>query len=68
MTKLLLQLLIALMFVCNYASAQERVKLPISASSKTLGYSPVWVAWRQGFSISRGSMCKWCLSKAPTSR
>ena len=31
------------------ASAQERVKFPVSASSKTLGYSPMWVALKQGF-------------------
>ena len=28
---------------------QEKIKFPVSASSKTLGYSPVWVAWKQGF-------------------
>ena len=38
----------------TYASAQEKIKLPISASSKTLGYSPVWVAWRQGFFDKQG--------------
>mgnify|MGYP001195734476 CR=1 FL=1 len=35
-------------------SAQEKIKLPISASSKTLGYSPVWVAWRQGYFDKHG--------------
>jgi len=35
-------------------SAQEKIKLPISASSKTLGYSPVWVAWRQGYFDKQG--------------
>lgn len=31
------------------ASAQDKVKFPVSASSKTLGYSPLWVASKQGF-------------------
>ena len=35
-------------------SAQEKIRLPISASSKTLGYSPVWVAWRQGYFDKQG--------------
>jgi ABC-type nitrate/sulfonate/bicarbonate transport system substrate-binding protein len=34
--------------------AQEKLKLPVSASSKTLGYSPLWVAWRQGFFEKQG--------------
>src|SRR5512141_1605716 len=54
MTKLLLRLFLALMLISVHASAQERVRLPISASSKTLGYSPVWVAWRQGFFDKQG--------------
>jgi len=36
------------------AAAEERVKLPVSASSKTLGYSPLWVAARQGFFERQG--------------
>ena len=35
-------------------SAQEKIRLPISASSKTLGYSPIWVAWRQGYFDRQG--------------
>ena len=35
-------------------SGQEKIRLPISASSKTLGYSPVWVAWRQGLFDRQG--------------
>jgi ABC-type nitrate/sulfonate/bicarbonate transport system substrate-binding protein len=35
-------------------SAQEKIRLPISASSKTLGYSPVWVAWRHGYFDKQG--------------
>jgi ABC-type nitrate/sulfonate/bicarbonate transport system substrate-binding protein len=30
-------------------SAQDKVTFPVSASSKTLGYSPMWVALKQGF-------------------
>ena len=29
--------------------SQEKVKFPVGASSKTLGYGPLWVAWKQGF-------------------
>jgi len=34
--------------------AQEKVKFPIAASSKTLGYGPLWVAWKQGFFDQQG--------------
>src|SRR4026208_2591496 len=54
MTKLLLLFCLALMLISANASAQEKIRLPISASSKTLGYSPVWVAWRQGFFDKQG--------------
>jgi NitT/TauT family transport system substrate-binding protein len=35
-------------------SSQEKVKFPIGASSKTLGYGPLWVAWKQGFFDQQG--------------
>jgi ABC-type nitrate/sulfonate/bicarbonate transport system substrate-binding protein len=35
-------------------SAQEKVKFPVGASSKTLGYGPLWVAWKQGFFDQQG--------------
>ncbi|HEY7167969.1 MAG TPA: ABC transporter substrate-binding protein [Candidatus Binatia bacterium] len=38
----------------SLASAQERIKFPVSASSKTLGYSPLWVAQKQGFFDRQG--------------
>jgi ABC-type nitrate/sulfonate/bicarbonate transport system substrate-binding protein len=38
-----------LLAVTESGLAQERVKFPVSASSKTLGYSPLWVAQKQGF-------------------
>jgi len=34
--------------------AQEKIKFPVSASSKTLGYSPLWVAQKQGFFERQG--------------
>lgn len=34
--------------------AQEKIKFPVGASSKTLGYSPLWVAWKQGFFDQQG--------------
>src|SRR5258706_3550076 len=36
------------------ASAQEKVKFPVSSSSKTLGYSPLWVASKLGFFDKQG--------------
>jgi NitT/TauT family transport system substrate-binding protein len=36
------------------ASAQEKVLFPVGASSKTLGYSPLWVASKQGFFTQQG--------------
>ena len=35
-------------------AAEDKVKVPLSASSKTLGYSPLWVAARQGFFERQG--------------
>jgi ABC-type nitrate/sulfonate/bicarbonate transport system substrate-binding protein len=34
--------------------SQEKVKFPVGASSKTLGYGPLWVAWKQGFFDRQG--------------
>lgn len=34
--------------------SQEKVKFPVGASSKTLGYGPLWVAWKQGFFEQQG--------------
>lgn len=34
--------------------AQEKIKFPLSASSKTLGYSPLWVASKQDFFDRQG--------------
>ena len=31
------------------AAAQEAVKFPVAASSKVLGYAPLWVASGMGF-------------------
>src|SRR5712692_2366108 len=42
-------LLVFLLTVASNGWTQEKVKFPVSASSKTLGYSPLWVAQRQGF-------------------
>lgn len=54
-------LLVALLALCalflvttTTAAGQEKVKFPLSASSKTLGYSPLWVAHRQGFFDQQG--------------
>jgi len=36
------------------ASAQEKAKIYLGASSKTLGYSPLWVATKKGFFDQQG--------------
>ena len=36
------------------ASGQSKVTFPISASSKTLAYSPPWIALKQGFFAQQG--------------
>lgn len=48
-----LLLLLVLSFV-PAALAQDKPRLPISASSKTLGYSPLWVASKFGFWDKQG--------------
>jgi ABC-type nitrate/sulfonate/bicarbonate transport system substrate-binding protein len=39
---------------CAAGAAEERIKLQVSASSKTLGYSPLWAAAKQGFFERQG--------------
>jgi ABC-type nitrate/sulfonate/bicarbonate transport system substrate-binding protein len=46
-------ILILILSACPCLS-QEKVKFPIGASSKTLGYGPLWVAWKQGFFDQQG--------------
>ena len=43
-----------ILIATNDAAGQEKVRFPVSASSKTLGYSPLWVAHRQGFFDQQG--------------
>lgn len=47
-------IIIVLLAFSIAGAAEEKVKLPLSASSKTLGYSPLWVASRQGFFDRQG--------------
>ncbi|MGE5303790.1 MAG: ABC transporter substrate-binding protein [Alphaproteobacteria bacterium] len=50
-------MILAVVWIALLAStsgAQEKITFPVSASSKTLGYSPLWVAWRQGFFEKNG--------------
>jgi ABC-type nitrate/sulfonate/bicarbonate transport system substrate-binding protein len=44
----------SLLFAVAPLAAQDKIKFPVSASSKTLGYSPLWVAWKQGFFERQG--------------
>jgi ABC-type nitrate/sulfonate/bicarbonate transport system substrate-binding protein len=54
MSRLLVIVSIGLGFFVASASAQEKIKFPVSASSKTLGYSPLWVASKLGFFDKQG--------------
>ena len=36
-------------FIISPAAAQEKLRFYLGASSKTLGYSPLWVAAKKGF-------------------
>lgn len=54
MNKMLNLWLFFLLILCSAAGAQEKIKFPVSASSKTLGYSPLWVASKQGFFERQG--------------
>lgn len=45
---------LVLSLALSQAYAQEKVKMTVSASSKTLGYSPLWAAQRQGFLAQQG--------------
>ncbi len=43
-------LLAALILACpSAAPAQEGIKFPVGASSKVLGYAPLWAADKMGF-------------------
>lgn len=52
--RLMLFSIMGLLCVVATASAQEKIKFPVSASSKTLGYSPLWVASKLGFFDKQG--------------
>jgi len=54
MKRLLHLTVVLVLILCSGAFAQEKVKFPVSASSKTLGYSPLWVASKQGFFERQG--------------
>ena len=41
-------------FVVSSAFAQEKLRFYLGASSKTLGYSPLWVAAKKGFFEQQG--------------
>ena len=42
-------LILFLLLVPAIGLGQEKSKFPISVASKTVGFVPVWVAWRMGF-------------------
>ena len=43
-----------ILLVTLRAVAQEKPKIYLGASSKTLGYSPLWVATKKGFFDQQG--------------
>jgi NitT/TauT family transport system substrate-binding protein len=45
---------LVLLLFCAPSAAQERPKLFLGASSKTLGYSPLWVGSKRGFFEQQG--------------
>jgi ABC-type nitrate/sulfonate/bicarbonate transport system substrate-binding protein len=56
---MIVQLFIAVVLLClggslNPAPGQEKPKIFLGASSKTLGYSPLWVASKKGFFEQQG--------------
>ena len=54
MKKLLLVVGLLMVVVFSTAFAQDQPKFAVSASSKTLGYSPLWVAHKQAFFERQG--------------
>jgi hypothetical protein len=50
---------LVLLLFCAPSAAQERPKLFLGASSKTLGYSPLWVGSKRGFSSNKDLMFNW---------
>jgi NitT/TauT family transport system substrate-binding protein len=46
--------LLAVAYLCVPAVGQEKPKIYLGASSKTLGYSPLWVATKKGFFDQQG--------------
>ncbi|MBM4261381.1 MAG: ABC transporter substrate-binding protein [Deltaproteobacteria bacterium] len=55
MKQRLLALVIALVALCGgRALAQDKPKIFVGPSSKTLGYSPLWVGWKKGFFEQQG--------------
>jgi NitT/TauT family transport system substrate-binding protein len=41
--------LLAFFVLAGSSAGQEKPKFPISVASKTVGFVPVWVAWKMGF-------------------
>jgi ABC-type nitrate/sulfonate/bicarbonate transport system substrate-binding protein len=53
--RIILSIIISLLMLSSFpCRSQEKVKFPIAASSKTLGYGPLWVAWKHGFFDQQG--------------
>lgn len=46
--------LISIALCCAPVCAQDKPKIYVGPSSKTLGYSPLWVGWKKGFFEQQG--------------
>src|SRR5882762_11770620 len=47
-------IIVSLVVLSSVPCRSQEVKFPIAASSKTLGYGPLWVAWKHGFFDQQG--------------
>jgi ABC-type nitrate/sulfonate/bicarbonate transport system substrate-binding protein len=42
-------LFVSLVLISFSAPAQDKPNFPVRVASKTVGFSPVWAAWKRGF-------------------
>ena len=54
MRLLIATMLLMLALVTRVSLAQDKPKIYIGPSSKTLGYSPLWVGWKKSFFEQQG--------------
>lgn len=52
--------LVVFLFLAASSWGQEKPKFPISVASKTVGFVPVWVAWKLGYFEREGLAVDLC--------